>query len=153
MRTQKDQDAQASQDANTDWFLQLLVNMTNDSNLEIGITLQVSGLLVSGKLISGKRYFDGIATDFASPFASDPDVAESIKSSISAYGDIYSKQNENAKMPPPQFLHLKDARFFNTFGNPVPENKGVWWRGRIREVSGFVLGTLSGIIHEAQGDG
>lgn len=31
----------------TDWFLQLLVSMTNDAMFEIGITLQVSGMLVS----------------------------------------------------------------------------------------------------------
>lgn len=152
MPTHNDQDTQASRDAKTDWFLQLLVNMTNDSDFEIGITLQVSGLLVSGKLISGKHYFDAAAADFASPFASTPDVAESIKSTISSYGDIYSKESDNHKMSPPQYLHLKDARFFNTFGTPVPENKGVLWRGRICEVGGFVLGTLSGSNHEVQGD-
>lgn len=44
-----------------DWFLQSLVNMANTDSLQIGITLQVSGLLVSGVLVGGKAYFEGFA--------------------------------------------------------------------------------------------
>ena len=56
-------------DAQQDWLLQSLVNMANVSELEIGITLQVSGLLVSGILVGGKKYFEGFAEDFAGAFA------------------------------------------------------------------------------------
>lgn len=129
--------------ADVDWFLQSLVNMANNSQMEFGITLQVSGMLVSGNLISGKAYFDGFGADFASPF-SDPEVVESIKQSFSSYGDTFVSNdgNETDNRPPPQFIHLKNARFFNTAGNPIPGNRGVWWRGRLCEVGGFSLGSL-----------
>lgn len=129
--------------ADTDWFLQMLVGMTNDAMFEVGITLQVSGMLVSGSLVSGKAYFDGFAADFASIFA-EPEIASSIRRDLSSYGDVYNAPDEGQPdRPPPQYVHLKNARFFNTAGKPIPANRGVWWRGRIREVGGFTLGSLS----------
>ncbi|WP_052177635.1 gas vesicle accessory protein GvpU [Methylotenera sp. G11] len=128
--------------AETDWFLQSLVSFANEASLEIGITLQVSGMLVSGNLVSHKQYFDGFATEFSSAFTNSED-AESIKTNISSYGDLYKSNDENKIQPPPQYIHLKNTRFFNTAGNPIPGNKGVWWRGRICEVGGFSLGSLS----------
>lgn len=135
---------QEQQAVQTDWFLQTLVRMVNNSDLEIGITLQVSGMLVSGILVSGKKYFDGFAKDFSSPFSENPELAESVRSNFAAYGEIYSQGEENdGEVPPPQYIHLKQARFFSTSGNPIPGNKGVWWRGRIGEVGGFSIGSLS----------
>ncbi len=132
------------QTSQNDWFLQTLVNMANNSSLEFGITLQVSGMLVSGNLVNGKVYFEGFAADFASPFANDPETAESIKKSFSQFGEVYTHEGDDqADRPLPQYVHLKDARFFNTAGKPIPGNKGVWWRGRICEVGGFSLGSLS----------
>ncbi|MGP9499720.1 gas vesicle accessory protein GvpU [Halomonas sp. 86] len=122
-----------------DWFLQSLVNMANDG-IEVGVTLQVSGLLVSGILASGKAYFEGFAEDFSSGL-NDPEAAESVRDSFAKYGEIYKKEGDDAP-PPPQYIHLKNARFFNTSGHPIPGNKGVWWRGRISEVAGFTLGSL-----------
>lgn len=125
-----------------DWFLETLVNMVNGRELEFGITLNVSGFLVSGSLVSGDKYFEGFASDFAGAF-SEQGVAEGIRSSISKFGDIYQVEGErNPDIPPPAFIHLKQARFFNTNGSPVPANGGVWWRGRLSEVSGFILGRL-----------
>jgi hypothetical protein len=45
-------------------------------------------------------------------------------------------------VPPAYYVHLMDARFFNTTGNPIPGNRGVWWRARLAEVSGFSMGVL-----------
>jgi hypothetical protein len=39
-------------------------------------------------------------------------------------------------------VHLQNARFYSTDGTPVPGNEGVWWRGRISEISGIVIGIL-----------
>lgn len=122
-----------------DWFLQSLVNMANDG-VEVGVTLQVSGLLVSGVLTGGKAYFEGFAEDYSSGL-SDPEAAKTVRDSFAMFGEIYKKDGEDTT-PPPQYIHLKNARFFNTSGNPIPGNKGVWWRGRISEVAGFMLGSL-----------
>jgi hypothetical protein len=48
-------------------------------------------------------------------------------------------------MSPPNYIHLKEAKFFlpSGAGKPIPANQGVWWRGRLSEVSGFILGSLA----------
>ena len=126
-----------------DWFLQALVNVANGNDWEIGITLNVGGFLVSGTLISGNKYFEGFATEFSGAFR-EQDVAEEIRDTISKFGDIYRpKEHSEPELPPPSFIHLKEARFFHTNGNPLPMNRGVLWRGRLLEVSGFFLGQLS----------
>ena len=131
-----------------DWFLQVLVNITNagDGSAEFGMTLLVSGFLISGRMVGGAKYFEGFASDFASGFA-DQSLAESVRRSFSRYGEIYeadAAQQDTADQPPqsPAYIHMKEARFFNTAGNPIPANRGVWWRGRLSEVSGFMVGTL-----------
>lgn len=67
-----------------DWFLQSLINMVNSGTFSFGVTLSVSGFLVSGQLIGGKEYFDGFAGDFTSGF-SDSEAAEQIKNSFTRY--------------------------------------------------------------------
>lgn len=125
-----------------DWFLQSLVDMANRSGLEVGITLQVSGLLVSGMLVSGKQYFEGFASEFSSAFT-DQEAARAVRESFSRHGEKYKLQGEGSAHPAaPVYVHLKQARFFNTSGEPIPRNRGVFWRGRLSEVSGFILGTL-----------
>jgi hypothetical protein len=120
-----------------DWFLQTLVNTVNNTDVKIGITLQVSGFLVSGLLIGISQYFDGFAAEFITGMKGDPTETENIRTTFSSYGRMPSAPNQL-----PVYIHMQDARFFNTNGNPIPGNRGVWWRGRISEVSGFVLGTL-----------
>jgi hypothetical protein len=128
-----------------DWFLQMLVKMVNASDAKIGVTLQVSGFLVSGYLVGGASYFDGFAAAFASGLHSDQMAAETIRKAFSSYGERIYKSADTTEdaAAPLAFIHLKDARFFNTSGKPIPANGGVWWRGRLSEVSGFVLGSLS----------
>lgn len=126
-----------------DWLLQHLVALVTDGPLEMGITLQVSGLLVSGRLVSGARYFEGIASDFAHGLAAYPQVAKSVRDSFEEFGKlIYQSDAAPSSRPLPHYIHLTDAKFFSTAGEPVPAEKGVWWRGRISEVGGFALGQL-----------
>jgi hypothetical protein len=131
---------EAQQPDTADWFLQVLITIVNDPEnlaLELGITLLAGGFLVSGFLVNGARYFEGFAADFALPFPQGS--SEHIRSSFSTYGDIYKGTAEPA---PPMYVHLKEARFFSPGGNPIPTNRGVWWRGRVSEVAGFMIGRL-----------
>lgn len=122
-----------------DWFLQKLVNMVNYGKWSFGITLNVGGFLVSGNLIGGKEYFEGFSDEFAGALKG-LDGADEVKNVLSKNGDIYTSGED---MSLPSYVHIKGARFFNTNGNPIPGNRGVWWRGRISEVDGFSLGSLS----------
>jgi hypothetical protein len=135
---------QPSQPQQPDWFLQSLVNMVNASSFEFGVTLQVSGMLVSGYLVGGQKYFSGFASDFLAGIDNfEEETKQTIQSNFEAYGNVYKTPEEGQEVPPPQMIHLRDARFYNTAGNAIPANRGVWWRGRLSEVGGFILGNLS----------
>jgi hypothetical protein len=128
-----------------DWFLQTLVNMANSSTSKglFGITLLTHGFLVSGMLVNGREYFNGFAEDIASGL-DDSETAKSIKENFVTMGNsVYDKRDNDDNLPPPTYIHLFDAKFFHPNGQPIPANKGVWWRGRISEISGFSLGSLS----------
>lgn len=127
-----------------DWFLQSLVDMANKTGVEYGITLQVSGFLVSGTLVGGRKYFEGFADEFAGAIADEAD-AQAAREGFARFGSVYDvEEGDNpSDKPPPSFIHLRGARFFHPGGTAVPTNNGVWWRGRLSDVAGFVLGSLS----------
>jgi hypothetical protein len=125
-----------------DWFLGVLVGLANQG-ASMGITLQVGGLLVSGTLIGGAEYFEGFASDFSSVFE-DKNTAEQYRSAFAAGAENYKARTfDDSEEIVDAYIHIKGARFFNTSGKAVPANRGVWWRGRLSEVSGFCLGSLS----------
>jgi hypothetical protein len=127
--------------AETDWFLQNLVDLTNRGAFEIGVTFQVSGMLVSGMLISGEKYFEEFAALFAGGFKNNTDVSDAFHKLISSYKKIYDVID--SELPPPNYVHLQNAKFFHPGQKAIPTNQGVLWRGRIAEIGGFYLGSLS----------
>lgn len=126
-----------------DFVLQALVDLANVSSISIGVSLNVDGFIVSGSLASGRAYFDGVASEMAAAITDSPEASESMRKYFSTFGDIYDAIPEGEERKLPIYIHLKDAKFFHNAGKPVPGNRGVWWRGRISRVSGFILGTLS----------
>jgi hypothetical protein len=127
----------------TDWFLQKLVSFANEWGLEISITLQVSGMLVSGVLVGGTKYFDEFAELFSDGLKNYPDLGQAFHELISSYKKLYEvKPEENPDLPPPHYIHLRNAKFYHPGQQPIPISDGVVWRGRISEVGGFNLGSL-----------
>ena len=124
-----------------DWFLQKLVALANEGTLEFGITLFAEGLIVSGQLVSGKKYFSLFAQEFANAYPGDEESKANIKAAFESNGEIYDHDAET-EMPPPQFIHLANARCFAHNGQPLPNNRGIPWRGKINAISGFNLGQL-----------
>jgi hypothetical protein len=123
----KEDTASPPPSAQHDWFIQSLVNVANVAPLSFGVTLQVSGLLVSGYLVSGKAYFEATGQ---------------MRKMFATFESAYPNDPSQTDRPVPQFVHLQNARFYSTNGTPVPSNAGVWWRGRISEISGIVVGIL-----------
>lgn len=121
-----------------DWFLQDLIEIANSGKISFDITLTVSGFLVSGTLIGGKEYFEGFGEEFS--FGLKGEAADKVKAAFAKNGEVYDAQKAPSMQP--NYIHLKNAHFFHTSGTPIPENRGVWWRGRVSEVTGFSLGVL-----------
>ena len=124
-----------------DWFLQFLVNTANKSQFQLTITLNVGGFLISGTLAGVKQYFADFGADFAISFDAG-EGSEEIKATFQKIGDECSCVSNAEPSESPSYIHLKDARFYDTQGNSIQGNSGVWWRGRISEVQGFVPGNL-----------
>ena len=128
--------------AQHDWFIQSLVNIANVAPLSFGVTFQVSGLLVSGYLVSGKAYFEAVGQQIIAGLAQNAALAGQMRNMFATFDSAYPGDPSQAERPVPQFVHLQNARFYSTDGTPVPSNEGVWWRGRISEISGIVIGIL-----------
>jgi hypothetical protein len=129
--------------AQHDWFIQSLVNVANVAPLSFGVTLQVSGLLVSGYLVSGKTYFEAIGQQIVSGVSQNAALTDQMRKMFATFESAYPNEPGQSERPVPQFVHLQNARFYSTDGTPVPSNEGVWWRGRISQISGIVIGILN----------
>jgi hypothetical protein len=129
--------ASATHPAPSDPLLELLIEMTDETGVELPITLQVSGLVVSGKLISKDAYFD----EFTSQFTHGMTDRQTIEGLRKSFAEI-SADSGNQSVAPPIAVHVKDAALFGVGNMPVPYERGALWRGRLSEVDAFFLGEI-----------
>lgn len=122
-----------------DWFLQLLVNLANKNRFELDITLTVGGTLISGTLAGVRQFFNDLGAYFASPFESTMN-SEELERTFKTIGDQCACVTPSEQTETPSYIHLKNARFFDTSGRLMSGASGVWWRGRLSEVQGFSPG-------------
>ena len=125
-----------------DWFLQFLVNQANKNQFELDITLTVGGLLVAGTLAGVRQYFDDLGAYFASPFDKAGGNSKEVEMVFKTIGDQCSCVTPSENTETPSYIHLKNARFFDSQGRSIPGSVGTWWRGRLSEVQGFTPGKL-----------
>lgn len=125
---------------NVDWFLQNLSCLTNSSDLEFGVTLNVSGQTISGTMIGGKKYFEMFAELFSDERPADE--KDAIREVFVKNADVYTLKEGEKILPPTQYVHLKDARVFHG-DTKLPNDDGMLWRGKINAISGFHLGELT----------
>ena len=116
-----------------DPVLEMIVSLSEDqeSPLEAALTLVVGGFLVSGHLISKRNFFE----------------QNPITQAINIASDRISAENEHSEEPEDdgkrRYIHLRDARYFQSGGPPIPGNGGVFCRIKLTDVSGFHFGFLS----------
>jgi hypothetical protein len=153
--------ASSIREEQSDWWLAFLVGFVNRTPLSFTITLNVSGLLVSGTVVGGKEYFEGVAEVVSQGFPTEENLQGLIRQLIAAPAEIYvthdksgSKSSTTDEQQPaavdasaeddeqsPGFIHLKDARFWSPAGPlPFSQQRGIWWRGRIQAIDGFIFG-------------
>jgi hypothetical protein len=130
-----------------DHILLLFVDMVNsspdDMEMSLGVTLFVSGSVVSGHLVSGRVYFDGIASSLAEAWPWDG--SSELKEAVRSWGEVYDDMprwggKEDPSLEEPTCIHLKDARIMDSAGHTCPDFP--WWRGKIEAVDGFALGIV-----------
>ena len=124
-----------------DWYLRVLVNAVNGSEMALPVTLFVGGLVVSGKLVSGHRYFAGLREQLTQFFGGKGVADEETLDSFTSEGQNY-KAEKNADDPLPFYIHLEAAKEFAPGQQPIPTD-GTWWRGRLASVDAFHFGQLA----------
>ncbi len=99
--------------------------------------MTVGGLLISGVAIGRDRWLRE-----AAQFMDDNGGSGAVPT---AFLTAFEEAGSGAPADPSQygFLHLKDARTIAASGVvPSPNSTGMYWRGRISEITGFSFGQL-----------
>ena len=124
----------------SDWFLRYFVDIANKSDEEgdgIPITCSIGGNLICGELIGGKEYFKLIG-EMTTGNKND-EISKTLRERMKNFGE-FAYDLEKVKFEDIIYFHLKNASFYGA-GKPIPQN-GTFWRGKIKSVDGFFVGTL-----------
>lgn len=118
-----------------DSLLAFLVNLCNESSLEVGITLTVGGNLITGKLISGRKYCNEVASQMEAAGETGATIAKYYRE----FGEEYFGKQDDDNFVTPEMIHLENAKVVGA--GSVIQNLG-FWRGRLRSVEGHTIGEL-----------
>jgi hypothetical protein len=150
-------------------LVEAIDRMSSAKNEGPGVILTLSGLVVSGRVIPQWQWFDdvehasraaftvhtggtvddehgGWATLFegvGESLMQDRDEYAAAKDAVDSLPQRY--QQRLAHIDPTQFIHLREARVFSPRGAGLPGN-GMYWRGRLSEVSGWSFGLLEATL-------
>jgi hypothetical protein len=131
-----------------DNVLAMLVHVANTSDVEMGMTLHVGGLMITGRLISGATYWAASAQELRDsgqgPTQLIESMAENMDKVAEAYRDAYAADAADpGDHAATTFVHLRGAHTLVPQG-PTP-TAGAFWRGRLASVDGFSFGELKGM--------
>jgi hypothetical protein len=132
-----------------DGLLHLVAAIANGSDLELGLTLNVRGVTVTGTLCSVSTYLHGVATKISQESRDDAgwfpevltDLAEQSKPPWLARKEAGLPTDLDEVIQPSHLIHLRDARFYA--GGVLTPDEGTFWRGRLDSVDGFVFGKMA----------
>ncbi|MDB6061290.1 MAG: hypothetical protein JWM78_1393 [Verrucomicrobiaceae bacterium] len=122
-----------------DWLLSMLVSFANELSLELGVTINTGGAIISGTLIGGKTYLVELSEVFAKANGEQA-VNDALSQGILRNQNIY--ETDETPALPPAYIHLRNARFWAPDGESLAATQGFLWRARLSEVSGFSIGGL-----------
>ncbi|WP_301181601.1 gas vesicle accessory protein GvpU [Thalassolituus sp. UBA3500] len=123
-----------------DPVLQQFVDMANTMKMSMGITLNIGGSAITGTLIGKDEYFETLGAQVkgalermsGKPFEGTP---------FSSKGDTDEGESDHDFLET-RFIHLKGAQIMDVAGNRLPSEDGILWRGRLSEITGFILGSF-----------
>lgn len=119
--------------------LENLVALTNLlDTVEIGITLQIKGLVVSGMLISARSYFNLLVHELKESNSGNF-LAGFYEPALQEQTDAREKYRTDDILPPrPLHLHMRQALTYVTLGNEPLVSR--LWRGRLTQVDAWSMG-------------
>ena len=125
---------------NLDPQLRRLVHLANRYNIEVSVTVISGGQAISGQIIGGKKFFELYSNNLADAWPSQ-DGKEEIREAFRKGGEIYD--DISGSIPLPQYIHIEHARIISPYGQTPTGGDGLLWRGRISQITGFCLGSIS----------
>lgn len=119
-----------------DLTLQLLANLAQRGSVDgVGLTLTVGGAIVTGQLVGRSEWFAGLHEAHGDRLAA---VSEPFKKFDER---VTEKRGEEGDPTRFNYIHLKGARYLTGAGfAPTEDDAGMFWRGRLTEVSGWSFG-------------
>ncbi|MFT3940255.1 hypothetical protein [Rhodopseudomonas sp.] len=124
--------------AESDWVLQLFVELADDKDVELSVIIAAEGVLMAGTLIGMGRYFQELADSFSNARGNVPDVTQALSGALLSAKEVYTLTGKGAERRRPQFLHLRGARKIA----PQVAGSGSLWRCRLDRITGFSFGTI-----------
>ena len=100
---------------------------------ELGITVNVPGATVTGIMIGPRAWLRILGA------SGEGGAHEFLNSLAGGMNQILENAGREVTT---QFLHLRDAQYVSG-GRFTPTNAGLLWRGRLGEIAGFSIGTLT----------
>jgi hypothetical protein len=118
--------------------LMVLVSVveTSERPTNIGITLTVPGGVITGLLASHTAWVDHMKLLAEASGGALTQVIEALGSNFAGPGELELDEEEFDR------IHLIEARFV-LGGSLMPSPPGFAWRGRLKDVSGWSIGSLS----------
>ena len=119
--------------------LLFFVDIANKYEVEMGVTLLIKGVWISGEIISGKTYYESLVKSFG-PYQ-EGSLVESIADYFKGTAKVFYTKPEDQDdcSIPNNFMHLKNITQNNGSGSMAKMNNA-FLRVKIEEIDGYILG-------------
>lgn len=141
--------------AGRDYQLTHFVRAANSGGMTLGITLAVSGTIVTGVLTSRSKWRDELGQTMRQGFEAGvlsqldeeypDDLADRFVASMIGHEEELVDPDEDQNttiLELPRFIHLSNAYYVTPSGF-VPATKNMLWRGKLSSVDGWSHGTIA----------
>jgi hypothetical protein len=119
-----------------DWTLEIILGAV-EAGVEVPITLNVGGLVITGSLISEREFLEKVL--YGKIYEKYKQGMQEISSSETDSEDNESENKETSQSKVYRFIHLKNAEFYYSTGINVEIPEGLLWRGLLSSVDGYFL--------------
>ena len=98
---------------------------------ELSITINTSGLVITGRVVSESRYME----EMANVYSGDGPEEEEVRIGFEEWFGISAERRDEST----RYVHLLDAKIMRALGGPITLPA---WRGQLDSIVGFALGGL-----------